>query len=96
MTHRVVYSRRAQSDLDQIYQWVAEDSGELEVARRLIARMLDACDSLANFPDRFPIYAHAPRWRMMPIGNYLVFYRIDGEAILIGHVRHAARAPFPR
>jgi hypothetical protein len=38
--------------------------------------MLAACDSLARFPERFAIYAHAPRWRMRPIGNYLVFYRV--------------------
>ena len=96
MTHRVVYSRRVQGDLDRIYEGVAEDSGEAEIARRLIARILDACDSLASFPERFAIYAHAPRWRMMPIGNYLVFYRLADDSILIGHVRHAAREPFSR
>jgi len=57
-------------------------------------RMLEACDSLAKFPERFAIYAYVPRWRMMPLGNYLVFYRAADEAVLIGHVRHAAREPF--
>lgn len=94
MTGRVVYSRRAERDLDTIYERVAQDSGEPEIARRLIERMLGACDSLATFPKRFAIYAHAPGWRMMPIGNYLVFYRVADDAIVIGHVRHAARAPF--
>ena len=96
MTHRVVYARRAQCDLDQIYERVAADSGAPEIARRLIERVLDAGDSLASFPERFATYAHAPHWRMMPIGNYLVFYRIAGDAVLIGHVRHAARQPFLR
>ena len=94
MTYRVAYSRRAERDLDAIYERVAQDSGEPEIARRLIERMLEACDSLASFPERFAIYAHAPRWRMMPIGNYLLFYRVADDAVLIGHVRHAARAPF--
>jgi len=94
MRYRVIYSRLAQRDLDTIYEHVARDSGEPEITRRLIERMLDACDSLANFPERFAIYAHAPRWRMMPIGNYLVFYRLADNAILIGHLRHAARKPF--
>jgi plasmid stabilization system protein ParE len=31
---------------------------------------------------------------MLPIGNYLVFYRVADDAVLIGHVRHAAREPF--
>lgn len=94
MTHSVVYARRAQSDLDQIYTAVAHESREPEIARQLMERMLDACDSLASFPERFPIYAHAPRWRMMPNGNYLVFYRIGDDAVFIGHVRHGAREPF--
>jgi toxin ParE1/3/4 len=94
MTARVVYSRRAQRDLDAIYERVARESAEPEVARRLIERMLDACDSLAQFPERFALYPHAPRWRMMPSGNYLIFYRVADDAVLIGHVRHAAREPF--
>jgi plasmid stabilization system protein ParE len=94
MRYRVVYSRRAQRNLDTIYDRVAQDSGEPEIARRLIERILDACDSLARFPQRFAIYAYASRWRMMPIGNYLVFYRLADAAVLIGHVRHAARKPF--
>lgn len=94
MTDRVVYSRRAQRDLDAIYRRVAQDSAEPEIARRLIERMLDACDSLGRFPERFASYPHARRWRMMPIGNYLVFYGVGNDAVLIGHVRHAAREPF--
>ncbi len=94
MTKRIVYSRRAQHDLDVIYERVARDSAEPETARRLIEGMLDACDSLAKFPERFAIYPHAPRWRMMPIGNYLVFYRVAEDVVLMGHVRHAAREPF--
>ena len=73
---------------------IEQDSSEPEIARQWIEKMLSACDSLARFPERFAIYARAPRWRMMPIGNYLVFYRVTEDTILIGHVRHAARAPF--
>ena len=94
MRYRVIYSRRAQRDLDTISDHVAQESGETAIAHRLIERMFDACDSLASFPERFGIYAHAPRWRMMPIGNYLVFYRVVDDTVLIGHVRHAARKPF--
>jgi len=94
MTYRVVYTSRAERDLDAIDERVAQDSGQPEVARELIERILGACDSLTSFPERFAMYAHAPRWRMMPIGNYLVFYRMTDDCVLIGHVRHAARAPF--
>jgi len=61
MRYRVAYASRAQRDLNTIYERVAQDSGEPEIARRLIEWMFDACDSLARFPERFAIYAHAPR-----------------------------------
>jgi plasmid stabilization system protein ParE len=69
MTYRVVYSRRSQRDLDNIFEWVAQDSGEVETARRLIARILDGCDSLFSFPERFAVYPYARCWRMMPVSN---------------------------
>ena len=94
MTYHVVHSHRTQRDLDKIYDHLVQESGDPEIARRLIQRILKACDSLASFPERFGTYPYARRWRMMPIGNYLVFFRLADDAVLIGHVRHAAREPF--
>jgi plasmid stabilization system protein ParE len=33
---------------------------------------------------------------MMPVGNYLVFYEIAGDDVVVLHVRHAARKPFSK
>jgi plasmid stabilization system protein ParE len=80
--------------LTRIRAYILEESKSDVTAKRSIARLLDACDALYTFPERFPRYPYARDWRMMPFGNYLVFFRIHEEAVRIGHVRHAARRPF--
>jgi len=32
---------------------------------------------------------------MMPVGSYLVFYRVLETEVQVGHIRHGARKPFP-
>ena len=94
MRLRVVYSPRSECDLVKIRAWIAKDSGSAFVSDRFIRELLDACDSLEVLPERFPVYPRSRRWRMMPQGNYLVFFQIHGDEIRIGHIRHGARRPF--
>ena len=94
MNLRVTYSPRSRRDLEKIRAWIARDSGSLETADRFIRQLLDSADTLETLPERFPAYPYSRRWRMMPVGNYLIFYRVQAEAVWIGHIRHAARKPF--
>jgi plasmid stabilization system protein ParE len=80
--------------LEKIRQWIALEAASDVVALRFIARLLDACEGLESFPERFPIYPHAREWRIMPFGNYLVFFQVREAEVWIGHIRHGARRPF--
>jgi plasmid stabilization system protein ParE len=91
---RVVYAPRSRRDLGNIRNFIAAESGSRLVADHYLARLLDACDSLAILPERYPPYRYAPGWRMMPFENYLVFFQVHGDDVRVGHVRHAARKPF--
>ena len=94
MRFRVEYAPRTARDLVQIRAYIAKESKSQQPADRFITRVLDACDALETLPERFPGYPFAPDWRMMPFGNYLVFFRTHEELVRIGHIRHAARRPF--
>ena len=94
MRLRIEYSPRSVRDLNRIRTYIMEESESEVTAVRFIARLLDACDTLHTLPERFPRYPCARDWRMMPFGNYLVFFRTHEDAVRIGHVRHAARRPF--
>ena len=90
----VEYAPRSARDLGKIRDCIIEESRSRETADRYLTRLLDACETLDSLPERFPRYPFAPDWRMMPFGNYLVFFRIRENAVRIGHIRHAARRPF--
>lgn len=94
MRFRVEYAPRSARDLARIRAYIVKESQSPATADRFIARLLDACEALHTLPERFPRYPFARDWRMMPFGNYLVFFRIHEEAVRIGHIRHAARRPF--
>ncbi|MBA3352982.1 MAG: type II toxin-antitoxin system RelE/ParE family toxin [Blastocatellia bacterium] len=94
MTYRILYAPRSRHDLEKIHSYLMAEATDRAVADRIILQLLDAGDSLKLLPERFAGYPYARRWRMMPVGNYLVFFRIHDEEVRIGHVRHGARRPF--
>ncbi len=74
--------------------YIIEESKSPETADRFLARLITATETLESLPERFPRYPYARDWRMMPYGNYLIFFRITEGTIRIGHIRHAAKRPF--
>jgi plasmid stabilization system protein ParE len=94
MSYRVRYAPRSQRDLEKIHAWIATDSNSSAVATRFLGELFEACNSLATLPERFAPYPYAKRWRMMPFGNYLVFFQVHEGEVRIGHIRHAARRSF--
>ena len=88
------YSPRSLRDLENIRAYLSEQSGDRKIADRFIAALMDECEFLAVLPERYPVYRHAPSWRMMPYANYLVFYQLHQDEVRIAHVRHAARRTF--
>jgi toxin ParE1/3/4 len=94
MTYRVVYSPRSRRDLERIRDWIVGESQSLATAAKFIGSLFDACDSLGTLPERFAIYPRARLWRMMPHGNYLIFFKVHEGEVRIGHIRHGARKPF--
>jgi plasmid stabilization system protein ParE len=93
MTHKVVYAWRSRRDLESIRTYITGETKDDATADRFILRLLEACDSLGAIPERYGPYPYARKWRMMPVGNYLVFFQIRDAEVLIGHVRHSAREP---
>ena len=59
-----------------------------------LRRILDAMDSLADFPERYPPWRYSPSLRMMPVAKYCVFYRVVGVTVRVVHIRYAGRTPF--
>jgi toxin ParE1/3/4 len=91
MAHRV--APQAVADLDEIWYYVAKESGRAEVANRLIDSITDRFFVLTVHPylgrprdDDF-----GPGSRSFPIGEYVVVYRVQNEDVLIVRVAHGRR-----
>ena len=78
----LVISDEAVSDLTEIWTHIAEDSPTR--ADQFIDQIHDKCLMLAESPligrERSEL---APNLRSFPKGRYLIFYRIQGEALQV-------------
>jgi plasmid stabilization system protein ParE len=86
----VEFAAEAERDLESIGDWIARDNPER--AASFVNELLRACLELAEFPERFPI---VPRYAERGIrhrvhGNYLIFYRVEGDKVAVLHVLHGA------
>lgn len=83
-------SAEAQRDLENIGDYIARDN--LERAISFMRELRNKCLDLAHIPHGFPL---VPRYEKQGIrrrghGNYLIFYRVEAEKIVIIHILHGA------
>jgi toxin ParE1/3/4 len=70
---RVLKRPLAESDLDDIWWYIAQDNQE--AADRLLDRIEERCRALARFPEMGVNREELmPDLRSLPVGSYLIFY----------------------
>jgi toxin ParE1/3/4 len=91
VAHRV--APRAEADLDDIWLYVAKESGSMETASRLIDSITERFVFLAGFP-----YAGRARdgdfgigTRSFPVGEYVIVYWVEASDVSILRVVHGSR-----
>lgn len=90
---RVQYSRRAVADLTAIADYLIERSPP--GARAVEAAIRATVSLVADFPRCGRVVAQRPSVRVIPVTRYryLIFYTLADGAIVVLHIRHAARTP---
>lgn len=87
---RVTIRPSADHDLDDIFDWIAED--DPDAAERYVRRLVDVALSLCTFPERGPLRPEIGEGvRSLTIGRYLVLYRTEGNTVEIVRFVHGAR-----
>jgi toxin ParE1/3/4 len=99
MAHRVASA--AERDLDDIWLYVAKESGSIEIANLLIDSITDRFLLLTSFPymGRSRDEDFGGGRRSFPVGGYVIVYEVEGDNILILRVAHGRReveSLFPR
>ena len=78
MIYNVMISKQAESDLREIYQYIADVLLSPENAEKQINRLETAIMKLQQFPKRYKVYQeepwHSREMRVMPVDKFLIFY----------------------
>jgi addiction module RelE/StbE family toxin len=89
----LIFSQKSRDDIKSINDYL-RDQADSETIERYIAKLVSACQELSMSPVRHRRYGKT-RYHRMVHGNYLVFYEIvDEKLIVVVHIRHAARKPW--
>lgn len=93
MSHRVRVLKRAQTDIDEIAIYIARDAPD--AAQRMLDRLFDAMDGLAELPRRGAL-PHDARlralgYRFLVEGEYLIFYKVLRSEVRVYRVLHGKR-----
>ena len=85
------YSARARGDIDQIHDYIAQHNPR--VATAVAARIRDTAELLTRHPG-IARPTDIAGIRVLAVGRfpYLVYCTIEGDELVVIHVRHGARA----
>jgi toxin ParE1/3/4 len=91
MAHRL--APEAEAELDDIWYYVAKESGSIEIADRLIDSITESFYLLARHPHigRQRDVDLRPGLRSFAVGQYVIIYRADQRDVLILHVFRGSR-----
>jgi len=95
MIYKVRLTEDAKQDLRDIYEYIAFSLFEPITAASVKNRIVDALNSLKEFPERYPIHHEEP-WkssglRRINIKNYCAFYLIAEQTIKVVRICYGAR-----
>ena len=91
MIFQIEISRQADTDLRNIYEYIAFELQSPESASGQLDRLETSIMSLDKMPERFKKYGqepwHSRNLRIMPVDNYCVLYIPDTEKAVVTIIR---------
>lgn len=87
MSYKVLLSRSAERDLEEIYNYIAENDTQGN-ADHVLDKLMDVAETLASFPERgsYPkelLALGIREYRQAHFKPYRVIYRVIGKQVLI-------------
>ncbi len=92
---KILIEKKAENTLRDIARYIFSKSGFSNRAVNYIIKMRDFINSLASFPERYPlcrkISFRMREYRCAPYDEYVIVYRINNDELLIINVIHSKR-----
>lgn len=90
MPERLHYSPQAQLDLDEIFDYFAEELENPRKGASVVNGILAAARKIPGRATRFPPVAPLPsttdEYRFSKVGSYVIFFRVLGEDVFVDRV----------
>ena len=95
LKYKVIITSRAKLDLDEIYEYIFNESGGSFFARKVIKNIKGKILSLDSFPERSSSNK-VTDFYVVHYKKYKIFYKIDKQncIITVANVAHSARRSF--
>lgn len=85
-------SKLAERDLNDIWFYVATKSGSIEIADNFIDTLTEHFKLFTHTPEAGTLRNDVGRnVRGFPVRKYIIYYRIEGQYILISRILHGNR-----
>ena len=92
--YKVQITNRALSDMEEIYNYIADQLQAPETAMEQYNRIADAIETLEVFPERIKLMeteeGRVLELRQMPVDNFFVFFHVREERVIITSVLYSA------
>jgi toxin ParE1/3/4 len=88
---KVKIADQAKADLSRIGDWIAQENPARAIS--FVDEILLECLSLGSFPQKYVVYKSTDvgMVRRKPYGNYLIFYAIVLDTIIVTRILHGAQ-----
>jgi toxin ParE1/3/4 len=87
---KVVFTPLAEADLREVWRHIAQN--DLDAADRFFGTISERAANLSQLPERGALREDlGARIRMLVEGRYLIFYRVDEDAVRVVRVLHGSR-----
>lgn len=95
MKNSIHYSPEVQNDLDEIWEYITFELCNPQAAENSVNKIMDTVDELENFSEiGAPLSSVTDiesDYRFLTSGNYMVFYRVNGQDVYIDRVLYGRR-----
>ena len=95
MLEHLHYSPQAQLDLDEIFDHFAVELENSEKGEKVVSGILAAAKKIPGRATRFPPVGPLPfttdEYRFVQVGNYVIFFRAEGDGVCVDRVLHDRR-----
>lgn len=89
------YSPLFLRDIDEIYDYIANELENPSAAKTTVADILDGAEKLEEFPFIGSMVENLPfatdEYRFLGVRNYLIFYRVSPTGVFVDRVLYAKR-----